>query len=141
MKKPLEGIAFGSLSADGAEQINPVPHAPPIKLQKRRLSTHEEIARVMRAVSKDVSRQGAETMEEANDFDLPGEEPTSPYEFDEDAALEQRMAELRQSRFAARRASRKAVAKDPEPSSLAQVDIEDLTSELERRKGASKASS
>ncbi|UDN67891.1 hypothetical protein [robinz microvirus RP_172] len=82
------------LNADGHEMPNPVPLAPPIGYVKQP-TIAEQIRRAIAAASAEARNAGAETEEEANDFDV-GEDydPTSPHEndFEMDPALEAMLA-------------------------------------------------
>lgn len=82
------------LDEHGRELPNPTPMAPPIGYKKS-LSIAEQMRQMIRMASYEASTAGAETEEEANDFDV-GEdmEPHSPWEndFEIDPALEAMIA-------------------------------------------------
>lgn len=78
----------------GREKPNPTPMEPPVGYVKRR-SIADTIREAIRNASLEARQAGAETEEEANDFDV-GEDfdPTSPYEhdFELDPTLEAMLA-------------------------------------------------
>lgn len=82
------------LDGEGREIPNPVPMSPPVGYVKRE-SIADQIRAAIRAASLEAAQAGAETEEEANDFDV-GEDfdPESPYEhdFDIDPAAEAMLA-------------------------------------------------
>lgn len=70
---------------DGIEFLNPTPVAIPIGME-RPPSLKEQIQRVLRTeLSMQAAAQGEETFEEADDFDVPEDDPdpVSPYEMNE----------------------------------------------------------
>lgn len=73
----------------GREIPDPVPLAPPLGY-KRSPSLAEQVRAMVQSerLQQELRGSGAETFDEANDFDEPDEDPASPYEFDEDAELE-----------------------------------------------------
>jgi len=81
------------LDKRGREIPDPTPMAPPIGYKKQP-TIAERIRSMVQSemLQRDLAAAGAETFDEANDFDEPGEGPTSIYEFDEDAELEQHLA-------------------------------------------------
>jgi len=82
------------LDAAGREIPNPTPLAPPVGYVKRP-TIAEQMRQMIRQASYEAANMGAETEEEANDFDV-GEdmEPNSPWEhdFDIDPAYEMMLA-------------------------------------------------
>lgn len=82
------------LDENGHEKPNPVPMQPPVGYKKQ-LTIAEQIRQQIRAASLEARQAGAETEEEANDFDV-GEdmEPHSPWEndFEPDPALDHMIA-------------------------------------------------
>jgi len=82
------------LDAFGREVPNPVPMQPPVGY-KRAPSLAEQIRAMIQQASHEAAMAGAETEDEANDFDV-GEEfdPTSPWEneFEMDPAMEAMIA-------------------------------------------------
>lgn len=82
------------LDLHGRELPNPVPLAPPVNYKKQP-TIAEQMRAMIRQASYEAASAGAETEEEANDFDV-GEDfdPTTPYEhdFDMDPALEAMLA-------------------------------------------------
>lgn len=82
------------LDDHGREKPNPTPVAPPVGYKKQK-SMMEIIREQIRQASLEARDMGAETEEEANDFDV-GEDfdPESPYEhdFEPDPALEHMLA-------------------------------------------------
>lgn len=78
----------------GRELPNPVPMAPPLGYKKS-MSIAEQMRQMIRTASYEAANAGAETEEEANDFDV-GEDmdPSTPYEndFEMDPALEAMIA-------------------------------------------------
>jgi len=105
------------LDAFGRELPNPVPMQPPVGY-KRAPSLAEQIRVMIQQASHEAAMAGAETEDEANDFDV-GEEfdPTSPWEneFEMDPAMEAMIA--LQSRPPAPRET--APAATPAPSAPA----------------------
>lgn len=82
------------LDALGREVPNSTPMQPPIGY-KRAPTIQEQMRAMIRQVSEEAHMAGAETEEEANDFDMDEEwEPTSKWEhpFDPDPALEMMLA-------------------------------------------------
>lgn len=89
---------------------DPVPMAPPIGF-KPQPSMVDIIRQQVRLASLDAAREGKETLEEADDFDV-GDEPElrSQYELDEEGevpirVLEARAAEAREEYLEAKRAA------------------------------------
>lgn len=82
------------LDALGREVPNPTPVAPPVGYIKHK-TIAEQIREQIRAASLEAAQAGAESEEEANDFEV-GEDydPHSPHEhdFDPDPALEHMLA-------------------------------------------------
>lgn len=82
------------LDENGHEMPNPVPMQPPVGY-RRQPTIAEQIRQQIRLASLEAAQAGAETEEEANDFDV-GEdmEPSSPWEhdFEVDPALEHMIA-------------------------------------------------
>lgn len=87
------------LDEQGREIPNPTPMQPPVGY-KRRPTIAEQMRQMIRQASYEAGQAGAETEEEANDFDV-GEdmEPTSPWEndFEPDPALDHMLARMSQS--------------------------------------------
>ena len=86
------------LDEHGREIPNPVPMQPPIGYVRHK-TIAEQMREMIRQASAEASQMGAETEEEANDFDIEEDfDPTSPWEhdFEPDPALEMMIA--RQSR-------------------------------------------
>jgi len=82
------------LDAQGRELPNPVPMAPPIGYKKS-LSIAEQMRQMIKQASYEAAHAGAETEEEANDFDVAEDmDPHSPWEndFEMDPALEAMIA-------------------------------------------------
>lgn len=100
----------GLLDSRGREVPDPVPVAPPLGY-RREPSLAE---RIRSMVQHELWMQGnatAETFEEANDFeDDEFGNAESPYEFDEDAELEQRLAIEAQKKAAATPQGQKAAS-------------------------------
>lgn len=71
------------LNADGSENPDPTPLAPPIGYVKQP-SLVERIREMVReaALAQQLAAQGVETFEEADDFDIPDDpvDPDSPWE-------------------------------------------------------------
>jgi len=108
------------LDAHGRELPNPVPMAPPVGYKKS-LSIAEQMRQMIRLASHEAATAGAETEEEANDFDV-GEdmEPGSPWEndFEIDPALEAMIAlQSRPPAHPAQPAPPSRAAEPPAPSS------------------------
>jgi len=82
------------LDAYGREKPNPFPLEPPIGYKKQ--PTIAELMRqAIRQASEEAKSAGAETEEEANDFDIDDEyDPSTPYEhdFEPDPILERMIA-------------------------------------------------
>lgn len=82
------------LDLHGRELPNPTPLAPPVGYKKQP-TIAEQMRAMIRQASFEARQMGAETEEEANDFDV-GEDfdPTTPYEhdFEMDPALEAMLA-------------------------------------------------
>lgn len=81
------------LDAHGREIPDPTPMAPPVGYV-RRPSIAEQMRQMIQQASYEASQAGAETEEEANDFDVDDGEPWSPYEdeFEIDPAMEMMLA-------------------------------------------------
>lgn len=77
-----------SMEINGREYPNPIPREAPIGVD-RPPTLREQIQRCMRIeLSKQVASQQMETFEEANDFNIPGDElPRSKYELMEDETI------------------------------------------------------
>lgn len=87
-------VASLYLDEHGRELPNPTPMAPPIGYQKP-ISIAEQMRQMIRMASYEASMAGAETEEEANDFDVEEDmEPHSQWEhpFDPDPELEAMLA-------------------------------------------------
>lgn len=112
------------LNKYGQERPNPVPMAPPIGY-KRPISIADQIREAIRAASFEAYMAGAETEEEANDFEVgEDEEPSSRWEseFEIDPALEAMLAlqsapPAKQSGGGAREPETPSPAKDQTASS------------------------
>lgn len=82
------------LDENGHEKPNPVPMQPPVGY-RRQPTIAEQMRMMIRTASLEAAQAGAETEEEANDFDV-GEdmEPHSPWEndFEPDPALDHMLA-------------------------------------------------
>jgi len=105
------------LDAFGREVPNPVPMQPPVGY-KRAPSLAEQMRAMIQQASHEAAMAGAETEDEANDFDVDEEfDPTSPWEneFEMDPAMEAMIA--LQSRPPAPRET--APAATPAPSAPA----------------------
>jgi len=89
-----ESVQARYLDEHGREKPNPTPMAPPIGY-RRQPTIAEQMRQMIQLASLEAAQAGAETEEEANDFDV-GEdmEPNTPYEhdFDPDPALEHMLA-------------------------------------------------
>jgi len=89
-----ESVQARYLDDYGREKPNPTPMAPPIGYKKQP-TIAEQMRQMIRLASMEAAQMGAETEDEANDFDV-GEdmEPTTPYEhdFEPDPALEHMIA-------------------------------------------------
>jgi len=89
-----ESVQARYLDEHGREKPNPTPMAPPIGY-RRQPTIAEQMRQMIQLASLEAAQAGAETEEEANDFDV-GEdmEPNPPYEhdFDPDPALEHMLA-------------------------------------------------
>lgn len=100
----------------GREVPNPLPLAPPIGYKKH-VSIAEQMRQMIRQVSHEASMAGAETEDEANDFEV-GEDmdPHSPWEndFEIDPAMETMIA--LQSRPPAAPAAAPSAAATPVPT-------------------------
>lgn len=85
-KKELENIQESILHENGMEYPSSKKTFIDIHDGKRN-SLKEQVNRIMNnyLIQKELNRQGYETMEEADDFDIPEDESEfkSPYEFDE----------------------------------------------------------
>jgi len=82
------------LDAQGRELPNPMPLEPPVGY-KRHKTIAETMREMIRTASEEAKMAGAETEEEANDFDVDEDwDPTTPYEhdFDPDPILERMIA-------------------------------------------------
>lgn len=79
----LEGsVQSRYLDAFGREIPNPVPLQPPVGYKKQP-TIAEQMRQMIRTASMEAAQMGAETEEEANDFDIDEDyEPTSPWEHD-----------------------------------------------------------
>lgn len=100
------------LDERGREKPNPVPLQPPVGYKKQP-TIAEQMRMMIKQASLEAAQAGAETEEEANDFDVDEEyDPTSPWEhdFDPDPVLEVMLA--RQS------------AKPKKPESAASTKVE-----------------
>lgn len=78
-----------NLTAGGAEIPDPVPTAPPVGYE-RPVSFFDQVRDMIRsdALRRAAAQVGAETEEEADDFDVGDDyDPTSPYEYDFDPAV------------------------------------------------------
>jgi len=82
------------LDGNGHEIPNPTPMQPPVGYRKQP-TLAEQMRQMIRMASHEAAQMGAETEEEANDFDV-GEdmEPHSPWEsdFEPDPALDHMLA-------------------------------------------------
>jgi len=104
------------LDDKGREKPNPVPLEPPVGYKKQP-SMVDVIRAQVAAVSREAAMRGAETEEEANDFDVGDDyEPTSPWEhdFEPDPAME-RMIALQSKPPAKPQAAQPAAAPPPAP--------------------------
>lgn len=87
----FRSLRFGRLDAERREIMDPVPIQPPIGYKKAP-SLSEQIRDMVRneKLAQELAAQGAESFEEADDFDIPDDpvDPSSPYEadFEGDAA-------------------------------------------------------
>lgn len=78
----------------GREKPNPIPLEPPVGYVKRP-TIAETMRQMIRQASEEAKMAGAETEEEANDFDIDDEfDPTTPYEhdFEPDPVLDRMIA-------------------------------------------------
>ena len=66
-----DGEVYSSLDARGAEVLDPTPMAPPVGY-RRQPSLAEQIREMVRSerLAAEVEAAGAETFEEADDFDI-----------------------------------------------------------------------
>lgn len=82
MKNGQKGgdVGFIGLDKDGIEHPDPRPIEVPtrLKMPQRQVDRVREIIR--QEFSRRAMEDGKESFEEADDFDIPGEEPFSPYE-------------------------------------------------------------
>lgn len=75
----LSKLTEARLSPRGREVCNPMPVEMPVKMRKPE-GLHEQIKRILRIeLSRQVSDQGAESFEEANDFNVDDGFETEPY--------------------------------------------------------------
>lgn len=83
-----------NLDHNGHEMPNPTPMQPPVGYRRQK-TIAEQMREMIRQASLEAAQAGAETEEEANDFDV-GEdmEPSSPWEsdFEPDPALDHMIA-------------------------------------------------
>lgn len=82
------------LTPEGREKPNPVPMEPPVGYIKQP-TIAETMRQMIRSASLEAAYAGAETEEEANDFDVDDEfDPTSPWEdeFEPDPVQEAMLA-------------------------------------------------
>lgn len=94
---------YAKLYKDGCEVPDPRPIAIPVGFKSPE-SIAQTVARLVKNIDiqRELRRQGRETFEEANDFDIPGEEldPKSKWEedyegaFDDEIKLEKRLQEI-----------------------------------------------
>lgn len=85
------------LTPDGDEMLDPTPMAPPIGY-KRQIPLHEQIRAMVRSekLAMEAEAAGAETFDEADDFDIDDEmDPSSPYEANFDPMTPTEKAALR----------------------------------------------
>lgn len=80
MSKKSEGKAFVGLDADGFEHPDPTPVEIPTRLRipQRQVDRIRDIIR--RELSVSAQSEGWESFDEADDFELEGEDPISAYE-------------------------------------------------------------
>lgn len=78
---------FGALTQDGGELLDSTPMQPPVGF-RREPSMFDVMREQMRQYHADLEREGFETPEEADDFDVDDEvDPSSPYEHNFDPAI------------------------------------------------------
>lgn len=80
----LVGLTRALINEDGAELLNPNPMV--VDVSPRRYSLREQIQRILRnELSRAAYKEGLETFEESQDFDIPDEDPLpmSPFEYTE----------------------------------------------------------
>lgn len=77
----------------GREIPDPTPVQVPLGFHKPE-PLEKTIARMMRAANEEAMRQGAETFEEADDFDIPDDplDPASPFEMEFDPLLDREVS-------------------------------------------------
>lgn len=72
--KKLIGLTESMIGEDGLEYPNPNPLV--VDVGPKRLSLRDQVKRILREeVSKEAYKQGFETFDEANDFDVEDEDP------------------------------------------------------------------
>lgn len=84
-----DGEVLSSINLDGSESLDPTPMAPPVGY-RRQPSLAEQIREMVRSekLAQELAATGAETFEEADDFDVEDEfDPSTPWENDFDPAV------------------------------------------------------
>jgi len=129
----------------GREIPDPNPMAPPVGY-KRSPTISDRIREMIRSenLQREALAAGAETFEEANDFDDPEEGPISIYEFDEDAELELREAQAaaaaQSAQGQAEGASKAAKAASPPTKKAAPKGADHAAGAADSDEGASQQS-
>lgn len=91
MEQSVQSLYLDEL---GREKPNPYPLEPPVGYRKQP-TIAETMRQMIRQASEEAKMAGAETEEEANDFDIDDEfDPSTPYEhdFEPDPVLERMIA-------------------------------------------------
>lgn len=84
LRDQLVCLTESMIGEDGLEYCNPNPMV--VDVGPKRLSLEEQIERILRReISRVAYKEGLETFEEANDFEVPDEDPLpmSGFEFEE----------------------------------------------------------
>lgn len=84
VRDKLCSLTEALISEDGLELLNPNPLV--VDIGPKRLTLQDQIRRILKhEISKSAYKEGLETFEEANDFDVPDEdpEPLSGFEYEE----------------------------------------------------------
>lgn len=82
LEAEARALGMARLTPEGREVVDGRPMAPPVGY-KRSPSLMEQVRAMVRSehLAREVARAGAETFEEANDFDVGDDyDPSSPYE-------------------------------------------------------------
>jgi len=114
----VDGVVIQTLLADGSEQLDDTPIAPPVGYVKS-VPLHLQIREMVRseALRLAAEESGMETFEESEDFDVGDDyEPSTPYESDFDPDIHELSAALEEERLSS--ANKRSVAPGEGASSI-----------------------